>query len=201
MAVQRCGTTLSALWGSLSPQSSTSTTCGVVESHSESGGKGSGVVIPVRREEQSNRLAYSADSSESEDDSVCSQIEQNCPPPCKKRKQSKLRYQRDWKWKYLMLPAPSCEGKLNDEMVCVQCHQQMKAKSSTALRHIYRRHPDTLSLSEGKKRRLLHVFEGTIRNQQAVMATALKPNELVKLAPYKLAFVLAKHKLYTVFYL
>ena len=94
-----------------------------------------------------------------------------------------------------MLPVPSCEGKLNDEMICVQCHHQMKAKSSTALRHISRRHPDTLTLSEGKKRRLLHLFEGTIQKQQAVMSSALKPNEVVKLAPYKIAFVLAKHKL------
>ena len=39
------------------------------------------------------------------------------------------------------------------------------------------------------------MFEGTIKNQRAVMASALKPNELVKLAPYKLAFVLGKHKL------
>lgn len=201
MATQRCRTpTLSALWGSTS-QSSTSTACAASESHSESGGEGSGMLIPAHhlddREEQSSRVALYSDSSESEDDSVRSRMEQNCQPPCKKRKQSKLSYQRDWKWKYLMLPAPSSEGKLNDEMICVQCHQQMKAKSSTALRHISRRHPDMLSdsFSEGKKRRLLRVFEGTIKSQQSVMANALKPNELVKLAPYKLAFVLAKHKL------
>ena len=91
-----------------------------------------------------------------------------------------------------MLPAPSRDRKSNEGMIiCAQCQQHMKAKSSTALRHIARRYPDTLSFSEGKKRRLLHVFEGTIRNQQAVMASALQPNELVN----KLAFVLAKHKL------
>ena len=141
--------TLSALWGSMS-QSSTSTTCAATESRSErqSGSDGSGIVFPAHcpggREEQSSRVA-SSDSCESEDDSVRSRMEQNCPPR-KKRKQSKLSYQKDWKWKYLMLPA-SCRGKLNDAMICVQCHQQMKAKSSTALRHISRRHPDTLSLS------------------------------------------------------
>ena len=97
--------------------------------------------------------------------------------------------------KYLVLPTPSRNGKLNDDMICAQCQQHMKAKSSTALRHIARRHPDTLSFSEGKKRKLLYVFEGMIKNQQAVMAGALQPNELVKLAPYKLAFVIAKHKL------
>ena len=196
MAAQRCRTpTLSALWGSMSQSSA--------ESHSESSSDrgGSGIIPPHRHDsreesEQSSRVA-SSDSSESEDDSVRlrSRMEQNCLPPCKKRKQSKLNYQRDWKLKYLMLPVPSCEGKLNDEMICVQCHHQMKAKSSTALRHISRRHPDMLTLSEGKKRRLLHLFEGTIQKQQAVMSSALKPNELVKLAPYKLAFVLAKHKL------
>ena len=93
MAAQRCRTpTLSALWGSMSQSSA--------ESHSESSSDrgGSGIIPPHRHDsreesEQSSRVA-SSDSSESEDDSVRlrSRMEQNCLPPCKKRKQSKLNY-------------------------------------------------------------------------------------------------------------
>ena len=50
-----------------------------------------------------------------------------------------------------MLPAPSRDRKSNEGMIiCAQCQQHMKAKSSTALRYIARRHPDTLSFSEGE---------------------------------------------------
>ena len=188
---------LSLLWGRGSQsQTSTSTASGGLESETQSESLGS-VDRGTETSEQSSRFADRLSSeTELDEDSLRSRTKQNCPPPCKKRKQSKLSYQKDWKWKYLMLPAPSRDRKSNEGMIiCAQCQQHMKAKSSTALRHIARRHPDTLSFPEGKKRRLVHVFEGTIRNQQAVMASALQPNELVKLAPYKLAFVLAKHKL------
>ena len=51
-----------------------------------------------------------------------------------KRKQSKLSYQR--KLKYLMQPVSLCNVKSNDDMICANCQQQMKAKCSIALRHI-----------------------------------------------------------------
>ena len=193
MATKKSERTLASLWHSTSlsqseSQPSTSGSSGELESLDEKHG-----TISVHEE-------CGADSSETESDedspSVRSRTKRSCPPPCKKGKQSKLIYQKDWEVKYLMLPAPSHNGNSNDDMMmCAQCQQHMKAKSSTALRHIARKYPGTLSFSEGKKRRLLHVFEGTIKNQQAVMASALKPNELVKLAPYKLAFILGKHKL------
>ena len=187
--------TLSSFWGSLS-QPSTSAASGGLESLSES-------VCSVDRtlptldcgSERSSCFADVSETESEDSESICSRNEQNFLPPSKKGKQSKLSYQKGWKLKYLMLPVSACDGKSNDDMICAQCQQQMKAKSSTALQHIARRHPDTLSFSEAKKRQLLQVFEGTIKNQQALMTSALQPTLLVKLAPYKLAFVLAKHKL------
>ena len=120
--------TLSSLWGSLSQPSTSTGTESLSQSESvgEHGTETSG---------QGGRF----DSSETEsdrDDCISSHSEQNCPPLRKKRKQSRLSYQQDWKWKYLMLPAPSRDGKsANDNMICAQCQQHMKAKSSTALRH------------------------------------------------------------------
>ena len=41
-----------------------------------------------------------------------------------------------------------------------QCHKQMKAKSSTAIRQKY---PNTSSFSKVKKMRLLQIFEGMLK--------------------------------------
>lgn len=182
----------SLFWGSRS-QPSTSTGSESLSQSESVGIVGTETSIHAQPSGQSGR--FNSSDTESDDDSLSSRSGQNFPPLRKKIKQSKLSYQKDWKSKYLMLPAPSRDGKSNDNMICAQCQQHLKAKSSTALRHITRRHPDTLSFSDGKKRRLLLVFESTIKNQRAVMASVLQPTQLVKLAPYKLAFVLAKHKL------
>ena len=48
------------------------------------------------------------------------------------------------------------------------------------------------SFSEQKRKKLLRIFEGQLKDQQSSMASAT--NEMVKLAPYKLAFVISKHK-------
>ena len=78
----------------------------------------------------------------------------------------------------------------SDEMVCIQCQEKMKAKSSTASRHLGRKHPTMASFSHEKKKRLVHLYKSQIKNQQA-----LNSDELTILAPYKLAFVLGKHKM------
>ena len=41
----------------------------------------------------------------------------------------------------------------------------------------------------------LGLFEGQLMDQQSAMGSATMPNDMVKLAPYKLAFVISKHKM------
>ena len=82
-----------------------------------------------------------------------------------------------------------------EEMLCVQCQERMKAKSSTAKRHVERKHPTMATFSQEKKRKLLKLCESSLRSQQSTMAIAMKPDQIVKLAPYKLAFVISKHKM------
>ena len=73
----------------------------------------------------------------------------------------------------------------SDEMVCIQCQEKMKAKSSTASRHVGRKHPTMAFFSHEKKKRLVHLYK----------SQTLNSDELTILAPYKLAFVLGKHKM------
>ena len=70
-------------------------------------------------------------------------------PPRKKRKPSNLTFKEEWKVRYLMVPVQN-----SDEMVCIQCQEKMKAKSSTASRHVGRKHPTMASFSHEKKKRL-----------------------------------------------
>ena len=51
----------------------------------------------------------------------------------------------------------------SDEMVCIQCQEKMKAKSSTASRHIGQKHPIMASCSHEKKKRLVHLYESQIK--------------------------------------
>ena len=71
----------------------------------------------------------------------------------------------------------------------------MKAKCSTASRHQERKHPHSKTFTEDKKARILKLFECNLSKQQTTMRHAMEPNQLVKLAPYKLAFILNKHKM------
>lgn len=111
-------------------------------------------------------------------------------PSRKKRKPSKLTFKEEWKVKYLMVPVQN-----GDEMVCIQCREKMKVKSSTASRHIDRKHPTMASFSHEKKKRLVHLYESRLKDQQAILQSALNSDELTILAPYKLAFVIGKHKM------
>ena len=99
-----------------------------------------------------------------------------------------------------MLPATIVQtsdlsARNSEEMLCIQCQERMKAKSSTATRYVERKHPTTAIFSQEKRRKLLRLFESRLRSQQSTLATAVRPDEMVKLAPYKLAFVISKHKM------
>ena len=110
---------------------------------------------------------------------------------------SKSCFKDEWKLRFLMLPvsvgsSKSCDS---EDMICIQCQERTKTKCSTAKRHIQRKHPTLTSFSEQKRKKLLRIFEGQLKDQQSSMASATKPNEMVKLASYKLAFVISKHKM------
>lgn len=75
-------------------------------------------------------------------------------PPRKKRKPSRLIFKEEWKVRYLMVPVQNSE-----DMVCIQCQEKMKAKSSTASMHISCKHLTMTSFSHEKKKRLVHLYE------------------------------------------
>ena len=139
-------------------------------------------------------------SSESDADQGSQQFSRQPEPPRKRRRKQKLHFKEEWKLRYLMLPATTTQtsdssAKNCEEMICVQCQETMKAKSSTATRHVERKHPTMATFSLEKKKKLLRLFESRLRGQQSTMAIAMKPDEMVKLASYKLAFVISKHKM------
>lgn len=97
-----------------------------------------------------------------------------------------------------MWPLRESEGTSSScvsEMICIQCQEKLKTKSSTASRHIQRKHPSSLSYSKGKRERLVAHFENIYSKQKSTMVKALEPNMLLKTAPFKLAFTIAKHKM------
>ena len=112
----------------------------------------------------------------------------------------KRTFKDEWKVKYMMWPvnsSPATEAGATDEteMICIHCQEKIKAKSSTAKRHLQRKHPSSLTFSVDKRERLVRQFEHMYSKQRSTLTAALEPDKLVKLAPYKLAFVLGKHKL------
>ncbi len=116
----------------------------------------------------------------------------------KRQKRAEKRFFKDeWKVRYLMWPGKGMKDDSEDttDMICIQCQERLKAKSSTAARHLERKHPASKSFSFSKKQRLVKQFENMYAKQTSIITSALKPDELVKLAPYKLAFVIAKHKM------
>ena len=62
--------------------------------------------------------------------------------------------------KFLSLPIQrsSCD----DEMICILCQKQMKAKCSTGLRRMTRKHPMAKSFTDTKKKHLLRQHEQSL---------------------------------------
>ena len=116
----------------------------------------------------------------------------------KRRKTLALKYKPEWKQLFLMWPVYSSSRSgedADDEMICVLCNERMKAKCSTANRYQEHKHPQSKMYSEGKRSRILAHYEASILKQQATMKHSMEPNQLFKLAPYKLAFIINKHKM------
>ena len=103
--------------------------------------------------------------------------------PVKRRKKMDRRtFKDEWKVKYMMWPvnsSPATEA----------------GATSTAKRHLQRKHPFSLTFSVDKRERLVRQFEHMYSKQRSTLTAALEPDKLVKLALYKLAFALGKHKL------
>ena len=120
-------------------------------------------------------------------------------PPSKRRRDrpDKRTFHEEWKMKYLMWPnqQPGDAEATVTEMICILCQERMKAKSSTAVRHLERKHATAKSLPMDKKQRLVKQFECMYARQRNSLTRALQPDQLSKLAPYKLAFVIGKHKM------
>ena len=119
------------------------------------------------------------------------------PPPKRPKYREKRTFNEEWKIKYLMWPhqRPGETEEEVSEMICILCQERMKAKSSTAVRHLERKHATSKSLSIDKKQRLVKQFQCVLSRQRKSMSTALQPDQLTKIAPYKLAFVIGKHKM------
>lgn len=71
----------------------------------------------------------------------------------------------------------SCDS---EDMIYVQYQNKVKAKCSTAKKTYPKKARPSLRRRD----------EGQVKDQQSAMARATKPNEMVKLAPYKLALVI-----------
>ena len=93
-------------------------------------------------------------------------------PPSKKRKSYKLVFKPEWKCQYLMWPAGGQRDGVFDEMIYILCLDKMKAKATTASRHLDRKHPSSKSFSKDKIARLLKQFEHGRSKQQDLMRQA-----------------------------
>ena len=144
-----------------------------------------------------DQLSEYSDDRNSEEDSHTDTITSSEPPKKRPRNDKRTRhFIEDWKLKYLMWPLRESEStSYTSEMICIQCQEKLKSKSSTAYRHIQRKHPSSLLFSKGKKERLIAHFESMYNKQKSTIFKAIEPNVLLKTAPFKLAFTIAKHKM------
>ena len=106
------------------------------------------------------------------------------------RKQ-RCKFRKEWKETYLMWPNES-EG----FMTCILCSEKLTSfKVSTITRHIERKHKQSLQYTPARRQRLISTFQRGLLRQQALLKKAMTPNQLRVVAPYKLAFTIAKYKM------
>jgi len=144
-------------------------------------------------EEEMDLLGKSSNVSESPSTSAsCNTSTDSITPPSSrahKRNKPAPSFNEKWLKDYLMCP-------IGDAMQCIVCGMILKSfKTSTIKRHIQRRHKESLKFSEHKRTFLTKKFEDERKEQQKFMAKALLPDQVVSLAPYKLAYTIAKYKM------
>ena len=100
------------------------------------------------------------------------------PLPKRPKYREKRTFNEEWKVKYLVWPNQHPGEAENEvsEMICILCQERMKAKSSTAVRHLERKHASSKSLSMDKKQRLVKQFECVFSRQIKSLSTALLPD-------------------------
>ena len=81
-------------------------------------------------------------------------------------------------------------------MICVLCKERMKAKCSTGNCHHEQKHPRWKYFTEDKSAHVLKQLKSNLLRQRATMRHTVEPNQLVKLAPYNLASIINKHKMF-----
>ena len=113
------------------------------------------------------------------------------PPKHTYGKNRSTKFKEEWKETYLMWPNES-----EDFMTCVVCSEKLTSfKVSTITRHIERKHKTSMHYAPAKKQWLVSSFQKSLAKQQLVLRKAITPNEMRKMALYKLALTLAKHKM------
>ena len=103
----------------------------------------------------------------------------HCPVKRKKKVEKRI-FKNEWKIKYMMWPVKSLpEGNVEatgavkpnetEMMMCIHCQEKMKAKSSTATRHLQHKHPASLNFSTEKRERLVRQFEHMYTKQKSAL--------------------------------
>ena len=81
-------------------------------------------------------------------------------------------------------------------MTCILCSEKLTSfKVSTIARHIERKHKQSRHFTPGKRQRLISTFQRALLRQQQLLKKATTPSQLRVIAPYKLAFTIANHKM------
>ena len=112
---------------------------------------------------------------------------QHTGPP--RKKENKL-FKDTWRKEYLMYPTSS------DSMQCIVCGAVLSSfKTSMIKLCVECHHEHSLTFSESKKTFLIEKFESKKSKQKKCMDKALTPSQAVAVAPYKLAFMITKHKM------
>ena len=81
-------------------------------------------------------------------------------------------------------------------MTCILCSEKLTSfKASTITRHIERKHKQSRDFTPDKRQRLISTFQRGLLRQQQLLKKATTPSQMRVIAPYKLAFTIAKHKM------
>ena len=81
-------------------------------------------------------------------------------------------------------------------MTCILCSEKLTSfKVSTIARHIERKHKQSRHFTPAKRQRLFSTFQRALLRQQQLLKKATTPSQLRVIAPYKLAFTIANHKM------
>ena len=136
-----------------------------------------------------------AHSSQTSDDGsaseVCTGLSFDLGPSSSKS--LRLDWKPVWKDKYLV-----DFDRESNEMICMVCHLRMRCvRSDTVSKHFSRVHKDLRLYSLTERRKVQLAFSkhcAAVKSSRSNLKQFLDPAKLASLAPYKLAFVIARNK-------